>query len=611
MIRRFASSGHRLASFLPGALAVLGACAALPACGGTADPGNPGGGGAGGAPTTTATGGAGGAQTTTMPWENTTTATTGGPGGAGTGGGGGAGGAGGAPDPWAGPVESLAELDLGDVEFGVAEQFPIPDKTLGFIVQAEGQDANAVVGIYRLRPPIGGSVIFNFAMTGHATQVFGGLQFIAGADPQSDSVDAYPVKAGAWKVTLGSDNESGTHAHTRVWVRRTSDGAFHGGVVDVNLFIVQGVASQAYMNQVLEAFFPYAGLEKGNVAVYTADPSFATIGSRQEYRDMLAATGGLPDAPAVNLFVVDDFADSDFGGAIGVAGGVPGSPMRHGTGQSGLAYEPSGDPGYDATVLMHEIGHLGGLFHTTEFQITETDPLSDTAECPEGTIQSNPGQCPDKDNVMFPIAYGATAFSEAQLLVLHGSALYRGILDAGGVPSPPLLVAGGPARPPFVEAQDGARDDGIRAMPRSPDPLERALGALWCSGDFTGAALRAARDPAVALARASARSAPARLRAIALDPAAPVLLRKRALGLYVQVARDAGTFAEAMDTAIAIARPAPGASVADRRLASAALRLLRDARASAAPSLAKRIDGVLSAARSSASSLLSAVASGR
>ena len=607
--RLLPSSGFRFASFV---LGVLGACAALPACGSTVNS-ETGGGGQGGSPstggaTTTSTGGATTTSTGGAP-DTTSVGGTGGTGGAGPGGGG----AGGAPDPWAGPVESLKELDLGPIDFGASALFPIPDKTLGFTVQAEGDGPTSVVGVYRLRPPIGSSVIINFAMTGHDTQVFGGLHHITAANPQADSVDAYPVKAGTWRLTLGSDGESGTGAHTRVWVRRTSDGAFHGGVVDVNLFIVQGVASQSYMNQVLDAFFPYAGLSKGTVNVYSADPSFSTVNTRDEYREMLKATGGIGDAPAINLFVVDDFSDGDFGGAIGVAGGVPGSPMRHGTGQSGLAYEPSGDPGYDATVLMHEVGHLGGLFHTTEFQIVETDPLSDTASCPNDTIQSNPAACPDKDNVMFPMAYGATAFSGAQTLVLQGSALYRGVLEAGGVPSPPLLfpVAGAMAPSPFVEDASIAQDEGIRTMPRSPDPLERALGALWCSGSFAERALSVARDPAVALARKSAGSAVARLRAVALDPAAPVLLRKRALGLYVQAAKEAGSLPAALETAISLAGARSAASVADRRLASAALRLLRDARPSAPAPLAGRIDGVLSGAVSSGVAFVAAAAAGK
>jgi hypothetical protein len=546
--------------------------------------------------TDTGGGGAGGGTTTGETTSSTTTTTTT------------------MMDPWAGPLQALALLDLGTIPFNLQKTFPVPDKTLGFTVQLEGLQPSNVVGVYRLRPPVGGSVILNFAMAGHTNQVFGGQQFIGAADAQSDSSDAYPVQSGSWKLTPGSDGQSGSNCNARVWVRRTNDGAFHGGALDVNLIVVPGAATAAYLDKVLAAFFPYAGIAKGTVDSYGADSSYATLESYDEYHKMLTTTAGIASAPAVNLFVVDDFADAAFGGAIGVAGGIPGSPMRHGTTQSGLAYVPTGDPNYDASLLMHEIGHLGGLFHTTEFAITETDPLTDTPECPADTIKNTPDQCPDKSNTMFPIAYGAKQFTPAQLNVLHGSALYRGILDEGGSPAAPLsVVASGNPLPQFV---DDPLPAGALSMPAAPDPLERALGSLWCSGGLDRAALGVARDPSVKLARATAKTASARLRAIAVDETVPVLLRRRALRLYLEAARAEGLAAEAqaLELVLSIAGRTSVTSIAERRLQTTALRLLRAARASARTSASalftKRIDAVLAAAASSGDALLSAVARG-
>ena len=404
-------------------------------------------GGQGGAPSTTSatatsngsTGGAGG--------DPATTSSTSGAGGEGAGGAGGAGGA----DPWAGPVENLKELDLGTVSLNVIKTFPIPDRTLGFTVLATAPVPTEVIGIATLRPPVGSNVITNFAMAGHQNQAFGNYGWVAAADPQSDSSDAMPVVPGAWKLKLGDDDASINTAHVSVWVRRTEDGQFHGGVMDVNVFVAPGAGvGQNYMGQVLDGMFPYVGLGLGTVSYYALDASHDVINDHAEYQAVLAASAGVGSAPALNLFVVADFGDGEFGGAIGVAGGVPGSAVEHGTHLSGVAYQPSGNAGYDATVLMHEVGHLGGLFHTTEFQITETDPLADTAVCPAATIQSNPDACPDKSNVMFPIAYGATSFTGSQLAVLHGSGLYRGALVQGGPPGPPLPLAPPPGAPQLV-----------------------------------------------------------------------------------------------------------------------------------------------------------------
>lgn len=558
--------------------------------GGTTSAGGTGGmitGGTGGI----ATGGTGGTTMTTTSTTTTTTTTTS------------------MVDPWAGPLESLKLLDVGDVTFGAQKAFPIPDKTLGFTLQVEGAGASDVVGVYRLRPPVGGSVIFNFAMVNHPTQVFGGIQYIGAADPQSDSADAWPVKTGDWKVTLGSDGNSGTSAHVRAWVRRTNDGLFHGGVLDVNLFVVPGAATQSYLDQVINKFFPYVGLQKGTVTAYSTANAYSTIDSQMEYQAMLKTTNQIPNAPAINLFVVDDFADAAYGGAIGVAGGIPGSPMRHGTSQSGLAYQPTGDTTYDATILMHEIGHVGGLFHTTEFGVDDTDPLSDTPECAHATITSNPDACTDKTNVMFPIAYGATAFTNAQQIVLHGSALYRGILDEGGSPAPPLSFVN-PGGGPASAAIDDTLASDLRALPTSPDPLERALGSLWCGGGLERAALTVARSASVQLSRVTAPTASARLRAVAFDTTSPILLRKRALRLYFKASREEGKELAAIETLLSILDAGPVTSVADRRFRTAALRLLREAEPTAPALSRKRIAAALTAARASSDTLIASVAAG-
>lgn len=592
-------------------LAALGSAAALAACDDSSGTESSGAGKAGSATSSDPTAGSAGAGTAgsaTSGAAGTTPA--GGSGGASTTSMGG-GGSGGATDPWAGPLESLKELDLGDVKFNSQRDFPIPDRTLGLTIQIEGKKATDVVGFFRLRPPTGNvNIIYNFAMEGHDTQVFGGVQWSSASNPQTDAAAAYPVAAGNWRLTAGSDGNAGDFATARVWVRRTNDGAFHGGVLDMNIVIVPGSATQGYMDQVVSNFFPYAGLTKGKIVTYSADSSFATISSQDEYRALLAQSAGYPSAPAVNLFVVDDFSDGAFGAAIGVSGGLPGSPMRHGTAQSGLAFQPTGDPKYDASVLMHEIGHLGGLFHTTEYAITEVDPLSDTPECAAQTIMGNPDACPDTSNTMFPIAYGATSFTPAQLIVLHGSALYRGILDAGGQPAPPLDAAPQKDAPAAAFLDEPGLPLGIRAMPGAPDALERALGALWCGGGFESAALGAAGGTA-SLSPKTATTAAVRFRGIIFDDKLPVLLRKRALRLFLEAARKAGNEAQALETVLAIAAKnrAP-ASLAERRLQAAALRLVLRARPHAKAALGARMDAAIAAAKRSDDRLLAAVAAG-
>ena len=58
-----------------------------------------------------------------------------------------------------------------------------------------------------------------------------------------------------------------------------------------------------------------------------------------------------------------------------------------------------------AEFAIHEMGHLLGLFHTTEADFS-TDILTDTPECPEANDSNNNNrpntfECPDGLNIMF------------------------------------------------------------------------------------------------------------------------------------------------------------------------------------------------------------------
>lgn len=421
----------------------------------------------GGAPTGGAPAGPGGAG-----GESTTTSDMGGMGGA---------------DPWAGPVESLGDYDLGTHNVNSARKLPIPDRALGFTILTE---ASGGIGVDILRPPSGSAVITDFAIPGTGVANFAGLDALAAANAQSDLPSALPVQAGDWLYIVAGDGVP--TVRSRAWVRRTEDGAFHGGLIDIHVRIAGTAANQNYMNAVLVAMFedyygPLIGLGLGTVTFGSVDGSYEFINNHDEYRQLLAANTAGGSAPAVNLFVVGGFG-GNLENALGVAGGVPGAPMVHGTVMSGVAYTPTGDVDYDASVLAHEIGHLGGLFHTTESQISAFDPLGDTPTCP--TINQNPNSCPDVTNVMFPIAYGGYQLTSSQVTVLRGSALYRGILTEGGTPSPPILPTTVAPRP-LPETSLTLPAPSEHAFDRANDSaLSRLLHGHWCAhGGDVGASI--------------------------------------------------------------------------------------------------------------------------
>src|SRR5262249_28127146 len=76
----------------------------------------------------------------------------------------GGGGSGGMQGPWDGPIQSLQELDLGDIVLNATVEVPIPEFTLGFTAVVAAPSQDEVIGIARLRNPLGSSVIFNFAI---------------------------------------------------------------------------------------------------------------------------------------------------------------------------------------------------------------------------------------------------------------------------------------------------------------------------------------------------------------------------------------------------------------------------------------------------------------
>lgn len=135
---------------------------------------------------------------------------------------------------------------------------------------------------------------------------------------------------------------------------------------------------------------------------------------------------------------------------LGYAGGIPAVPVD-GTSASSLflAAEPhrrASDgalfPGYLAETAMHEIGHMLGLFHTTEAAGDLFDPIADTPTCPASDETLNDqGQiraelCDDAENVMFwTVSPGRTpSFSRGQIFVLRSHPLLY--LPTGGGTQP-------------------------------------------------------------------------------------------------------------------------------------------------------------------------------
>jgi hypothetical protein len=226
-----------------------------------------------------------------------------------------------------------------------------------------------------------------------------------------------------------------------------------GTTIDLNVYLVglNGVdASSAPNDPDFEAtmdefdrIYQQVGLELGeiNYIDVTGDAAteYSIVRSQRAVQELVATStrpsGGYDEALSANLFFVRGM---ELGGAIGVSMGLPGPAGLHGTPASGVVFtseymgrtfpdrftnsDVDGNK-FTGLIIAHEVGHYLGLFHTTEQQGRGSDPLADTPEC-DG--RDFPSDCPDLNNLMFPLAgKGHTDVSPGQTFMMKANPLTK------------------------------------------------------------------------------------------------------------------------------------------------------------------------------------------
>lgn len=226
-----------------------------------------------------------------------------------------------------------------------------------------------------------------------------------------------------------------------------------GDTIDLNIYLVglEMSAEQAQtdpdLQAVLDQFgnvYAQAGVSVGEVHFHeiTGDDAEAYQIIRTDFDiQQLVALSTLPDggydgAVSANIFFVRDIQLG--GGAIGISQGLPGAAGLHGTPASGVVFTSAylgehfqGEgreivDGNDFTgiVMAHEVGHYLGLFHTSEQYGQGFDPIQDTPACTDSS--DFPSDCPDIDNLMFPLAgISHTELTAGQIYTLQANPLTK------------------------------------------------------------------------------------------------------------------------------------------------------------------------------------------
>jgi hypothetical protein len=226
-----------------------------------------------------------------------------------------------------------------------------------------------------------------------------------------------------------------------------------GATLDIDVYLVglpgitaANAGSNANLRRMFEVVgeaYAQVGIEVGTVRYHnmTSDQidRFSIIREDNEILELVKLsarpTGGLDSILTANVFIIQTFATEL--GLLGVSSGLPGAAGIHGTSASGVVFTgemlgqmvpdpltgaPMDGNEFSGKVLAHEVGHYLGLFHTTEGDLTNHDPVLDTAECPPERF---PFDCPDLLNLMFPFASNGSDLSPGQGFTIKSNPLTK------------------------------------------------------------------------------------------------------------------------------------------------------------------------------------------
>lgn len=313
---------------------------------------------------------------------------------------------------------TVNDADLGATIL-VSETFEleVPPNAVSVLLSLSGPDANIEENglfIQSLVPPSGAFPVFqrfvNFCFGGTCSSLV----------PRTPD---YRAESGTWTYTLGTRASSLDEIDfsSLIFTAAMRSGPTpevtdsNTTTVRVSPFLTTDSVSVSQLQQVLDRVVEIGASNQVDLqfeaVVQPGDPRFDSVEASfldMTTRDLVGF--GPPDT--INLFFIESFTDTD--GLAGISSAIPGH-FGVQSGHNGLLVDVNAF-GTDITdsyiqstaeTVFHEMGHLLGLYHTTEARFSANDVLDDTPNCEEAIHDTNnngtanPSECPDSRNPMF------------------------------------------------------------------------------------------------------------------------------------------------------------------------------------------------------------------
>ena len=321
--------------------------------------------------------------------------------------------------------QQVRRLDFGSVEVGRSNfewiEFEVPDDGISLTVTLTPRDASVAPVFVRLMAP-GGVPLYEFFDEESSPMTFTHTTYAKATMiyPNAPELDLPP---GTYQVQIGAAGE--TAMDVEVFIKTGND-PDQGGRMPLNLWFTKTTymnANKASSDETFQAAlaavketYAEAGIVLEPITYRDVPEPLATryavVDGSSADAVTAAILGGTP-TQGLNVVFVDQWVGSGGSITLGQASGIPGPPGRADTRTLGVLVSMAttfrgrqGAP-HLASIISHEIGHYMGLYHTTEADGGQFDPLSDTPECPASMDANGDGslstaECGSRaNNLMF------------------------------------------------------------------------------------------------------------------------------------------------------------------------------------------------------------------